>query len=154
VPLSGRQAPTTPAALATAGPAALVAAPFAALPLPPISLLAETAAELATAAQDAGDTANMHALNKATGQLHAGTVPVVTAGGFLVESRTRGGVVHRVSNVHGCSCEAGRAGRPCWHISLIEIIEVAQQRALPVVPVAVRIAQRRQALVEMDELFA
>jgi len=100
-----------------------------ALDLPPINVLADVAAELATAAQDADDTANMNALNKAMLQLHAGTVPVPTTGGFLVESRTRGGVVHRVSTVHGCSCEAGSKGRICWHQSLIELIVAAQQRA-------------------------
>lgn len=111
-------------------------APTFALTLPPIAVLAQVAAELATAAQEAGDTANMHALNKAVLQLHAGTVPVPTTGGFLIESRTRGGVVHRFSTAHGCSCEAGIKGKPCWHASLLEIIEAAQQRAVTAVPVA------------------
>ena len=110
--------------------------PTPALSLPPIAVLAQVAAELATVAQEAGDTANMHALNKAMMQLHAGTVPVPTTGGFLIESRTRGGTVHRFSTAHGCSCEAGGKGKPCWHASLLEIIEAAQQRAVTAVPVA------------------
>lgn len=133
--------------------------PSADLTLPPITLLADVAAELATAAQEAGDTANMHALNKAMKQLHEGTTPVPTTGGFLIESRTRGGTVHRLSTVHGCSCEAGRKGRACWHASLIEIVEVAQQRAaraIPIVPipVGVKIARYRRAVAEVDELYA
>lgn len=109
-----------------------IAAPTPDLALPPIELLAEVAVELATAAQDAGDTANMHALNKAMMQLHAGTMPVPTTGGFLIESRTRGGVVHRLSTVHGCSCEAGRSGKPCWHCAAIELIVAAQQYCVTV----------------------
>lgn len=123
--------------------------------LPPIAVLAAVAAELAQAAQDASDTANMHALNKAAAQLHAGCAPVATVGGFLVESRTRGGVVHRVSTVNGCSCEAGLHGKPCWHQSLIEIVEAAQQRAtLPTLPTLPARARYAEALNAIGELFA
>jgi hypothetical protein len=38
--------------------------------------------------------------------------------GHLVPSGTRAGVVHFV-NAEGCSCEAGRNGRRCWHVALV-----------------------------------
>ena len=118
------------------------------LKLPPIDVLAAVAANLSEAARAAGDTANMHALDKAALQLHAGCVPVPTVGGFLVESRTRGGIVHRVSNTHGCGCESGSNGRACWHQSLLEIITVAQQRYTAPAP------DPDQALNELLECYA
>jgi hypothetical protein len=124
----------------------------ASLSLPPMEILASVASELATAAHEAGDRANMHALDKAAMQLHAGCIPVATTGGFLVESRTRGGLVHRVSSVNGCSCESGRNHRPCWHQSLIEIVEVAQQRAVLITQH--RRVTKEQALAAIDELFS
>ncbi len=126
------------------------------LTLPPIEVLASAADQLATAAQTAGNTALMHAINKAAAQLHAGCAPVVTAGGFLIESRTRGGIVHRVSNLHGCSCEAGTRGRACWHQQLIAIIEQAQMRAvtIPQRNAGTREQAYRQALAAINELFA
>jgi len=123
-----------------------------ALSLPPIEVLGVAAAELSQAARDAEDRANMHSIDKAMMQLHAGCVPVATTGGFLVESRTRGGLVHRVSTVNGCSCEAGQRSRPCWHQSLIEIIEVAQQRAVLVT--THRRVTKAEALAAIDGLFA
>jgi hypothetical protein len=96
--------------------------------IPPMEILATAAAELSQAAREASDKANEHALDKAMLQLHNGTVPIPTVGGFLIESRTRPGLVHRVSTINGCGCEAGRNGKACWHQSLIEIIEAAAQR--------------------------
>jgi hypothetical protein len=119
--------------------------------LPPIEILATVAAELSQAAREAGDKANMHALDKAMMQLHSGTAPVATTGGFLIESRTRPGLVHRVSTVHGCGCEAGRNGKACWHQSLIEIVEAAAQRyTMP----ALRRPVYSEALVAATELYA
>ncbi len=115
--------------------------------LPPMNVLATAAAELASVAFEAGDKANENAINKAMLQLHTGCVPIATTGGFLIESRTRGGVVHRVSNVYGCNCEGGRAGRACWHSSLLEIVEAAQTRAIPLA------VTREQAARDMAELF-
>jgi hypothetical protein len=120
--------------------------------LPPLEVLSVAAAELSQAARDAGDRANMHALDKAAMQLHAGCVPVATTGGYLVESRTRGGLVHRVSAVGGCSCESGRNQRPCWHQSLIEILEVAQQRAVLIT--THRKVTKAEAMAAIDELFS
>lgn len=99
-----------------------------ALTLPTIEALADTAATLTSAAHDAEDRANENALNKAILQLHLGCAPVPTTGGFLIESRTRSGIVHRVSNVYGCNCEAGQKQRPCWHQAILEIIEATQQQ--------------------------
>jgi len=117
-----------------------------ALTLPSIEVLADTAAALVSAAHDADDRTNENALNKAVLQLHLGCVPVATTGGFLVESRTRAGLVHRVSATHGCNCEAGRSGKACWHQSLIEIIETAQQQT-------VSVSAYEEALAELMECF-
>lgn len=138
--------------------------------LPPIAVLASSAHELATAATEAGDTANAHALNKAALQLHQGISITPTVGGFLIASATRAGTIHRVSHVHGCSCEAGINGRPCWHAAAVEIIIDAQARAIPAAKPRIRITQaqvdagraarlaRRLAAAraerEMNELFA
>lgn len=119
--------------------------------LPPLDILASVAAELSQAARDAGDKANEHALDKAMMQLHEGTAPVATTGGFLIESRTRPGLVHRVSTVNGCGCEAGRNGKACWHQSLIEIVETAAQRyTMP----SLRRPVYSEALVAATELYA
>lgn len=117
------------------------------LTLPPIEVMAGAALELV---EETTDRALINALNKATLMLHNGVNITPTSGGFLVESRTRN-MVHRVSTLSGCGCEAGANGKPCWHRSLILIIEKAQTRAIPM---GDRLAARRKALVEMEELFA
>jgi len=126
------------------------------LTLPPIETLAESAAALVEEAGE--DRARVNALNKAMLQLHEGTVPVSTHGGFLLESRTRPGMVHRISNVTGCGCEAGRANKGCWHQSLIELIEHAAQRAIPMADRlsaarAVILERQRAAEAALDELY-
>ena len=118
-------------------------------PLPPIYILAAVAAELALAAHEAGDRANENALNNAMYDLHTGSVPIATAGGFFVKSSTRN-TAHRVSAVYGCSCEAGSKGRPCRHMAQIEIIEAAQRRAIPM---GGRLVAWRKVLIEANELY-
>lgn len=138
--------------------------------LPPTNVLAAAAAELATAASQAGDTANTNALNKAMYHLHNDVNIIPTVGGFLIASATRAGTVHRVSHVHGCTCEAAQNGRACWHCSAIEIIELAASRAIPAIKPRVRISReqveagraarlqkqiaRARIQAEMDEVFA
>lgn len=135
------------------------------LSLPPIHELAISAQELVKAAGNNRPLVN--AINKGILQLHMGAQPVLTAGGCLVESRTRGGIVHRVDWVNGCSCEAGQAAKPCWHAQMVAIIESAQTRA---VPTALRLTDERAARLadevetpaqryaracqEIDELYA
>jgi len=128
-------------------------APNSILPLPPIAILAEAAATLIERA--AGDASTERAINKALWNLDGGIEIRSTYGGFLMPSGTRAGVIHRVSTVQGCSCEAARAGRVCWHASALAIIEEAQTRAIPI---AAKIAAQRgvayaKAMAEMDELF-
>lgn len=116
--------------------------------LPPMSILAESAAALV---EDAGSNrARANALNKACLALHEGVAPTITHGGFLIESATRH-LVHRVDSTYGCQCEAGSNGRACWHAALIEIIGHAQQRRIPL---ADRIAAQRKAQIEIDECFS
>jgi hypothetical protein len=92
--------------------------------LPPAEILG--AASLALIGQTTS-LAKQHAVNKATLYMLRGVAPVVTVGGFLIESATRGGIVHRVDHVSGCSCEAGANGRPCWHAAMVEVLEYTSQ---------------------------
>ena len=56
--------------------------------------------------------------------------PIVRVSGcYLVPSTSRAGVIHRVDDVAGCNCEAGRAGRSCRHAAAIELVEQAQTHA-------------------------
>ena len=118
--------------------------------LPSTQALAETAAELALAAQLADDRRNLNALNKAAWHLACGVQIVESAGDLLIPSATTAGQVYRVSE-RGCTCQAGMAGAQCWHASLVEIIQTTRERltladAEPV--------SYEQAVREMDELFA
>lgn len=118
---------------------------MATLSLPPIDQLAITAQELVK--QAAGNKPLINSLNKGILQLHMGAQPVLTAGGVLIESRTRGGVVHRYDWAFGCSCEAGQASKPCWHSAMIAIIETTQARAIPL---ALRLTDERAARLADD----
>lgn len=120
------------------------------LQLPPIELLARAAKELSQAAREAGDKRNETALNNAIFDLHSGSCPVPTCGGFLVRSSSRN-VAYRVDNVAGCNCDAGAHGKPCRHQAQIEIIQEAQRHTLP--SISQRISAAR-AKFQMDELFA
>src|SRR5262245_27351404 len=71
--------------------------------LPPMEALATVAAEMAEQAEQEGNGSLLNAINKAVAELHNGCTPIATVGGFLVESRTRGGVVHRISPALRCS---------------------------------------------------
>lgn len=115
--------------------------------LPSIEKLATTAANLATVAHEAGDRKAENALNKAIWHLSTGLEVVPTTGGYLVPSGTRGGVIHRVSTDHGCSCEAGIAGVQCWHQACIEIIVASEERTI-------RKVTYDEAMAAMAELFA
>ena len=60
--------------------------------LPPVEIMATVAAEIAEQAQQTNDRPTLNAANKAIAELHNGCAPIPTIGGFLVESRTRGGI--------------------------------------------------------------
>lgn len=123
------------------------------LSLPPIETLASAAAALVE--ESADNRARVNALNKAALALHEGVAPVATVGGFLVESGTRGGLVHRYSSVHGCTCESGRQGRICWHAAMIEIIQQAQMLHIPLTVkiAAQRSIRQQEAEAAMNELY-
>lgn len=97
--------------------------------LPPADVLAAAAAHLID--QAAGDTSTERAINKALWNLDSGIEIRSTVGGFLMQSGTRAGVIHRVTNLHGCTCEAARSGKVCWHASALAIIEEAQRHTMP-----------------------
>ena len=90
---------------------------------PALHELAETLVGLAI---DAHDMPRARALDKALYQLDSGVQPRRTYGGWLVPSRTDAAQVYRV-RVHederACTCEAGMAGRLCWHVAAVELLE-------------------------------
>ena len=125
--------------------------------LPPAEILSATVAELRAAAQD--DAKRLIALNKAEYDLVVLQPRIArVSGACLVPSTSRAGLVHRVDDVTGCDCEAGRHGRTCRHVLALEIIEQAQARTMPILtPViapSVSDAEYAKICAEMDELFA
>ena len=122
--------------------------------LPPAEILSATVAELRAAAQ--GDAKRLVALNKAEYDLVVLQPRIArVSGACLVPSTSRAGLIHRVDDVNGCDCEAGRHGRTCRHALALEIIEQAQARTMPVLTDrAAKQAAYAKACAEMDELFA
>lgn len=129
---------------------------MATLILPPMEIMQRAAAELARGA--AGNSSRIGAINRAAFYLAIKNVDVLPAfDGFLVASATRAGVVHRVSTVDGCSCEAGAHGRACWHAATVEILQQAGKYTMPSLHTAPlhdeRYARYTKALAEVNELF-
>lgn len=123
--------------------------------LPPADALAAAASELTRQALAAGDTKRQIAINKGAYDLLVNAPAIVRiTGGYLIPSSSRGGVVHRLDDLAGCSCEAGRAGRLCRHKVALELIEAAQVRTMPALPRRAPSAAYREAKRQMDELFA
>lgn len=125
--------------------------------LPPAEILSATVAELRSAAAD--DAKRLVALNKAEYDLVVLQPRIArVSGACLIPSTSRAGLVHRVDDVNGCDCEAGRHGRTCRHVLALEIIEQAQARTMPVLTpvIAPRVtdAAYLAAVAAMDELFA
>jgi hypothetical protein len=83
---------------------------------------------------------------------------VPTVSGFLVPSGSRGGVIHNVSTVNGCSCESGLKSGRCWHVEVINLLEQSARytmpRLVPTKPLSERIAAARAADELVNELFA
>jgi hypothetical protein len=103
-------------------------APVAA-PLPPSAVLQAIADELAGAAHQAGDERNMHALDKAAYALAEGIRVERGAAGLLIPSATSA-TIYRVAPDRGCTCRSAAHGKPCWHAALLEIVTVAEERAI------------------------
>jgi hypothetical protein len=124
------------------------------LSLPPIEAIDAAAAALIE--QASGHASAERAINKALWNLHNGLEVHSTVGGFLIPSNTRAGIIHRVSTLHGCNCEAALKGSSCWHACVIAIIEEAQRHTytMPALPIGDKLARARKALAEMNELFA
>jgi hypothetical protein len=122
----------------------------ASLILPPMEAL-DAAAHLIDLASDAS---HERALNKGLWNLQSGIEIRSTCGGFLMPSGTRAGVIHRISTVFGCNCEAAAKGNICWHASAIAIVEEAQRHTMPALTMADRLAVARKATALVNELFA
>ena len=110
--------------------------------LPPAAALEAAAAELISSAENVARHATV---NKALYDLLTVEPAIVrVSGAYLVPSSSRGGLVHRIDDLSGCSCEAGRNGRACRHAVALELIEQAQTRTMPALPkLGDRIAQAR-----------
>ena len=99
--------------------------------LPPAATLETAAAEL----RQAADVRRQATIDRALYDLLVVNPPIVrVSGAYLVPSSSRAGVIHRVDDLNGCNCEAGRAGRSCRHAAAIEIIEAAQVHTMPALP--------------------
>ena len=102
--------------------------------LPPAAAIESAAAELGQSP----------AIVKALYDLAQRPQIVRISGAYLVPSSSRAGLVHRVDDVTGCSCEAGRKGRKCRHAIQLELIEQAQTRTMPALtPLGDRISRAR-----------
>jgi hypothetical protein len=122
----------------------------ATLSLPPIAALDAAAHQLLSQATPSQE----RAINKALWHLQSGIEVRSTCGGFLMPSGTRAGVIHRVSTVNGCNCEAALKGLTCWHASALAIIEEAQRHTMPVLSMGERLAAARKATELLNELYA
>lgn len=122
--------------------------------LPPAAALETAASELRSAAGD--DAKRLAVLNRATYDLLVLEPRIVRiSGAYLVPSTSRGGIVHRIDDVNGCDCEAGRKGCQCRHVVALELIEQANMHTMPNLPTRQYTdAEYANALAEMDELFA
>ena len=123
--------------------------------LPPAAALETAASELRAAA--GSDARRLAALNKAQYDVLLLQPQILrVSGAYLVPSTSRGGIVHRIDDVNGCDCEAGRKGCQCRHVVALELIEQANMHTMPALvtsPDAKRDAYER-ALAAMNELFA
>jgi hypothetical protein len=119
--------------------------------LPPLETLDRAAATLI---DQAADASHERAINKGLWNLQSGIEIRTTTNGFLIPSGTRAGVIHRISNVFGCDCQAAARGHICWHSAAIAIIEEAQRHTMPALPMGERLAAARKATAAINELFA
>ena len=109
--------------------------------LPPAATLETAAAEL----RQGASAPRQGILDRALYDLLTVNPPIVRVSGcYLVPSTSRAGVIHRVDDVAGCNCEAGRAGRSCRHAAAIELVEQAQTHTLALPKLNDRIARARQ----------
>jgi hypothetical protein len=119
--------------------------------LPPSAALEAACAELM---RDA-DVKRCVALNKGLYDLLTQDARIIrVSGGTLVPSSTRNGIVHRIDDVQGCSCEAGRAQRFCRHVAAVQIIEQANTRVMPALGDRLSAARRAQAAAEAARISA
>lgn len=96
--------------------------------LPAAELVEAALGELLRTAIDAGDAVNARALGRAVAMVDAGLYARVTAladGSLIVPSQRTGEPGYVVGDA-GCSCHAGRWGKPCAHSALVEGIVLAR----------------------------
>lgn len=66
-----------------------------------------------------------NACRKALFYYLAGVRPQPSGSDWLVPSGTRGGLIHRVRQSAGCTCEAGVKHSSCWHEALADACDIA-----------------------------
>ncbi len=95
-------------------------------------------------------SAEERAADKARVQLAEGARVVFDGAAALVSSASRAGVVHRVE-AGSCTCEAGQAGRACWHVAAVALTPrpAPAGAAINVRRIAARIAELRAARAHM-----
>ena len=121
--------------------------------LPPAAAIETAANELRAAAE--GNSKRLGAINKASYDLLVLQPRIVRVqGGYLIPSTSRGGIVHRLDDLNGCDCEAGRKGCQCRHAVALELIEEAHTHTIPALPVRRSSdAEYLRDCAAMDELF-
>lgn len=68
--------------------------------------------------------ATMKALDKAAMEFAKGALPAQVGAMWLVQSRTNGQAVYRVDlAAQTCTCEAGMAHKPCWHLAAADVMQ-------------------------------
>jgi hypothetical protein len=76
-------------------------------------------------------TAQQRAVARALANGGAAAVTRLRFGLYEVASVSRPGTRHRVSvgadDAYRCSCEAGLAGRPCWHAAAVYVAKAEHQ---------------------------
>ena len=125
--------------------------------LPPAAAIEVAANELTAIAAAAGNVKRQIALNKACYDLLLNAPRIVrVSGGYLMPSTSRAGLIHRLDDLNGCDCEAGRAGRTCRHAVALEVIEQAQTRTMPnliIADRATKLAAAVKAAALLNECF-
>lgn len=112
--------------------------------LPPAAVLNQAAQEMTDAAANVG---RVKAIRKARYTLGCGVNIVPTATGFLLPSGSTAGTVHEVSYLGECSCPATHG---CYHLAMIEMIELAQRYTYTPITQTV---DYETALKEIEELY-
>lgn len=106
----------------------------------------------------APDERRRRALARALANGGATCVTRLRFGLYAVESVSRPGTAHRVTvdeqGQYHCACEAGLAGRPCWHAGAVYIAKVEAGGARVTGPTAAEVDPDGDRGLALDDLPA